>query len=230
MRDEELALLIQKSIGYTFGHFDSHMGRVLEVEPWKGKEGLAILSRYPIASVEMMEYAQIVTLNINDCQVACTHLHLPWDSVIAQEQTIIKLTKNVEQIQADYQLIVGDFNCGELSSVHHFLKGYRSLYHEEVIRYWTDLADVAEEFLGKKKLPTLDLSHNPRWRQGVVTDHSARVDCVFLKDSYPNEYLRLVDYQLFGSEVYESTELCASDHYGIMVELKLPDKKKGMLL
>ncbi len=219
---DALAQKIQESLGYPYGCFESHIGRVIEVEPWKGTEGLAILSRYPIESVEMMEYAQIVTLSMNHKQITCIHVHLPWDSVIAQEQTIIKLIRKVESIPSDYQLIVGDFNCGESSSVHHFLKGYRSLNHAEVNRYWTDLAEVAQEFLNRKKRPTLDLSHNPRWKHNVVTDISARVDCIFLKDSFPNEYLRLADFQMFGEEIYDSTQLCASDHYGIWVELEFP--------
>jgi hypothetical protein len=60
-------------------------------------------------------------------------------------------------ISSDYRFILGDFNCSQTSSAQQYIKGYRSLNQTEVRPYWTDLALVAEEFLGIEREMTLEI-------------------------------------------------------------------------
>jgi endonuclease/exonuclease/phosphatase family metal-dependent hydrolase len=157
--------------------------------------------------------------------ILLVNVHLPWDSVIAQEECIVKINKEISTVSSDYRFILGDFNCSETSSVQQYLKGCRSLNNTEVNHYWTDLALVAEEFLGVGLEMTLDLSNNPRWKGKPLTDNSARVDCIFIHDCFPQPYPVLKSIRYFGKDVSKKTGFCASDHYGVFAELQMPYEK-----
>lgn len=117
-------------------------------------------------------------------------------------------------------------NCGEHSSVHQYLRGDTSLHGTEVKTYWTDLACVAEEWLGVRKELTLNLKTNPRWKGQTVTDNSTRVDCIFMHDCFPRECPILKTLSTFGKAISEAPGLCASDHYGVYVDLQMPYEKQ----
>lgn len=202
--------------------FTPHHGRVVEAEPWKQNEGLAVYSKHPIKYTKYLEYALIVVVEHMGSLILLVNVHLPWDSVLAKEKCIMDVIKEISTAESDYQFILGDFNCSESSSVHEYLKGHRSLNGTEVKTYWTDLALVAEEFLGVKREMTLDLRKNPRWKGKSVTDNSSRVDCIFIHDCFPNPYPILKELKYFGKEISEKTGLCASDHYGVFIDIEMP--------
>lgn len=195
---------------------------MVAVEPWRENEGLAVYSKHPITFVKYIEYALIVVVEHVESSILLISVHLPWDSVIAQEECIVNIFKGIPAISADYRFILGDFNCSETSSVHQYIKGYRSLNKTEVNPYWTDLALVAEEFLDTRREMTLDLGNNPRWKGKSITDISMRVDCVFIHDCFPNPYPALKRLSYFGKKIDERTGFCASDHYGVFVDLQRP--------
>lgn len=225
VRDSEFNERIKEATDFENYCFVQHEGRVVEVEPWRANEGLSVYSKYPIKYVKYIEYALIVVIEHKGNSILLVNVHLPWDSVIAQEECIINIIKEISTISSDYRFILGDFNCSEMSSVQQFIKGLRSLKDSEVNHYWTDLSLVAEEFLGVKKEMTLDLSNNPRWKGKPLTDNSARVDCIFIHDCFPKPYPVLNDLRYFGKEVNEETGYCASDHYGVYVEIQMPYEK-----
>jgi endonuclease/exonuclease/phosphatase family metal-dependent hydrolase len=207
---------------YEHHHFAAHQGKVVVSEPDRDDEGLAVYSKHPIQYTKYIDYALIAVIEHMGNSILLVNVHLPWDSVLAQEECIVNIVKEISTISSKYRFILGDFNCSETSSVQQYIKGYRSLNQTEVRPYWTDLALVAEEFLGIEREMTLDLKRNPRWKGKSITDHSARVDCIFIHDCYPNPYPALKALKYFGKEINEKTGFSASDHYGVFADLQMP--------
>lgn len=222
VRNEAFNERLLQGTDYKYHCFASHEGRVVTAEPWRQNEGLAVYSKHPIKYTKYIDYALIVVVEHKDSSILFVNVHLPWDSVIAQEECIVSIIKDISTISSDFRFILGDFNCSEASSVQEYIKGLRSLNNTEAKPYWTDLALVAEEFLGIKREMTLDLKNNPRWQGKTITDNSSRVDCIFIHDCFPKPYPTLKALRYFGKEVSEKTGFCASDHYGVFVELQMP--------
>jgi endonuclease/exonuclease/phosphatase family metal-dependent hydrolase len=210
---------------YKYHCFAPHQGRVVTAEPERQNEGLAVYSKHPIKYTSYIDYALIVVVEHMGSSLLLVNVHLPWDSVIAQEECIVGIIKEISTISSDYRFILGDFNCSDTSSVQQYIKGHRSLNNTEVRHYWTDLSLVAEEFLGIKPEMTLDLSNNPRWKGKSITDNSARVDCIFIHDCFPYPYPSLIALSYFGKAVNEKTGYSASDHYGVFADLQMPYEK-----
>lgn len=225
VRNQAFNQRLLQEMNYKNSCFAPHEGRVVAVEPWRQNEGLAVYSKHPIKFTKYIEYVLMVVIEHLGHSILLVNVHLPWDSVIAQEECIIKIIQEISTISSDYRFILGDFNCSETSSVQQYLKAHQSLHKTEVNHYWTDLALVAEEFLGIKKEVTLDLSNNPRWKGKPLTDNSARVDCIFIHDCFPNPYPILKALQYFGKDVSEKSGFSASDHYGVFADLEMPYEK-----
>ncbi|MAU00127.1 MAG: hypothetical protein CL608_23555 [Anaerolineaceae bacterium] len=227
VRSEAFNERLLRGIDYKNACFAPHAGRVVTMEPERQTEGLAVYSKHPIRHTQYMEYALIVVVEHMGSSILLVNVHLPWDSVLAQEECIVRIIEEISTISSDYRFILGDFNCSETSSVQQYIKGYRSLNKTEVHHYWTDLALVAEEFLGIRKEMTLDLSNNPRWKGKPLTDNSSRVDCIFIHDCFPQPYPTLKGFSYFGKAVNEKTGFSASDHYGVFAELHMPYESRG---
>jgi endonuclease/exonuclease/phosphatase family metal-dependent hydrolase len=225
VRDKAFHERLLQATGYKNHCFAPHEEKEADGASWEQGEGLAVYSKFPIKFTHAIEYALIVAVEQMGHSILLVNVHLPWDSVIAQEECIVNINKEISTISSDYQFILGDFNCAETSSVQQYLKGCRSLNNTEVHHYWTDLALVAEEFLGIGLEMTLDLSNNPRWKGKPVTDNSARVDCIFIHDCFPQPYPALKFLRYFGKDVSEKTRFSASDHYGVFAELQMPYEK-----
>lgn len=222
VRDRAFNERLLQGTDYPNHCFVPHEGRVVTVEPWRREEGLAVYSKHPIKYSKYLEYTLFVVVEHLGSSILLVNVHLPWDSVIAQEECIVSIVRELSAIEADYRFILGDFNCSETSSVHQYIKGLRSLNGTEVSHYWTDLAFVAEEFLGIRREMTLDLMNNPRWKGKPLTDNSSRVDSIFIHDCFPRPYPVLRALRYFGKEVSPKTGFCASDHYGVLVDLQMP--------
>lgn len=89
--------------------------------------GLLVLSRLPIEESFELPYALTVRVTQNQKRLILINVHLPWDSVIKQENAIVEITESTRQIQTDYLFILGDFNNSENSSIYCFLKNEQSL-------------------------------------------------------------------------------------------------------
>lgn len=221
VKDRDFSEELAKSTNYL-----NHCFTPLEAPLGYEEYGLAVYSKYPIKYHKYTNNALIVIIEHMDNLILIVNVHLPWDSILAKEECIVNIIKEISTISSDYRFILGDFNCSEESSVYQYLRGNRSLKGTEAYPYWTDLASVAEEFLGIKKEMTIDLINNPRWKGKPLTDNSSRVDCIFIHDCFPKPYPILKDLQYFGKAVDEISGLCASDHYGVYVELQMPYEKK----
>lgn len=181
---------------------------------------LAILSKLPFVSMRSFCEALIVTIQINDSLLEVMNVHLPWDSVLSCEKQVIALINENKKFNADYSIFCGDFNCVDGSSVQNFLFGRQSLYGEEAVPVWDDLAIAYQNLTGIKPKATLDLSTNPRWKEnGYKECAGTRIDWILLKETYPKPTPKLNSFGLFGTEVSHKTGYCASDHYGVFAEL-----------
>lgn len=181
---------------------------------------LAVLSKLPFVSKYSFSEAIIVNVQIGKYTIEVINVHLPWDSVLSCEKQVIALVNKNKKSKADYSFFCGDFNCEEGSSVQNFLLGKQSLYGEEAVPYWEDLAIVYQNITGIKPKATLDLASNPRWKShGYKECAGTRIDWVLLKYAWPNPSPKLKEFHLFGTEVSQSSGYCASDHYGVLAEL-----------
>lgn len=190
-------------------------------------EGLALLSRYPIRESRFLhrcpEYANAAALHtIIDAQsltLSVTNVHLPWDSVISRERQAAAIQRFINGQDADYSLLLGDFNDGPDAGVGRFFSGMQPLEGVEAAPCWNDLAHTWSCHTGEPVPPTLDTVRNPRWT-GCKSPYAPRVmDRIYLRDSW-NE-VSLEGVQLFGQKVSAQTGLAPSDHWGVWAELTL---------
>lgn len=183
------------------------------------EEGLSILSRFPIENCYYTSYAIIATINFENSTILFANMHLPWDSAIKREESIINIVNETTKIKCDYYFILGDFNCSENSSVQRFLLGESSLINAEANPYWYDLASAYAELSNTPLDPTLNFRENPRWKGKNSIETNQRFDRILMKNTYPNEFPKLEKVFVFGKDVSKSG-YCASDHYGVCAELK----------
>ena len=191
-------------------------------------EGLAFLSKYKIKDTcflnESIEYSNSLALNIviefNGFKISITNVHLPWDSVLAKEKQIVTIDQYIHKEKADFSIILGDFNCTEDSSVHHYLLGDQSLLGQESKPYWNDLANVHAYLNNYKIAPTLDFVNNPRWKGRNTNYIPDTCDRIYIMESNNWEYkFILKNVYTFGKNVSPSTGYAPSDHYGLLAEV-----------
>ncbi len=183
--------------------------------------GLSVLSRLPIDGSRELPYALAARVTVNQKNVILVNVHLPWDSVIKQENAIVEIVEETRQLRSDYLLISGDFNNSENSSIYRFLKNEQSIGGCEA--YFFDLAEAFSEITGTKIIPTLNFRENPRWgmsQKRNTLEVSRRFDYIMLKNPYPEEFPILKEYGIFGRDISRETGLSASDHYGVYAELE----------
>ncbi|WP_240842428.1 endonuclease/exonuclease/phosphatase family protein [Acidaminobacter sp. JC074] len=212
VRNEAYFNKLKEELNYPFGIFHPH----------EDEDGLAILSKWPIEFLEYTHFGLICLIDHGDFKYQVINVHLPYDSILEKETCIVKIMEKAKNIESDYEFILGDFNSNEKSSIYSYVSGDRSLLGTEVDVYWTDLACVAKEQLGLKRQQTLDLMHNPRWKNTSITDAGAEVDFIFIHDCYPNDYPSLEYFVYFGHSIDEETGYSPSDHYGVFSQLKMP--------
>ena len=184
-------------------------------------DGLAIFSKHPLLTKVHTNYAILVTCEYNNNKILVVNVHLPWDSVMKKENYMVKIIHETSKIAADYTVLTGDFNCSDKSSVHQYLIGDITLLNTEANPCYYDLAEVYAEINNETPENTLNIRTNPRWQGNNVAYTGGRVDRVYLKDAFPKSQPILKSFALFGKEINEKSGYCASDHYGVMVEVEL---------
>lgn len=189
------------------------------------EEGICVLSTYPIIEKEDWTdvNAQYVTVQYNLKTWGIVNTHLPWDSVIKREKYISKIVSGLAEKNCDYVFILGDFNSGNDSNVFRMLKGECSLYETEANPCYYDLALASAQVSGVTVKSTLDFQNNPRFHENTI-EISQRFDRIFLRNTYPVEFPRLVECDVFGTKVYSEIDLCASDHYGVYAVVESEEK------
>ena len=163
-------------------------------------EGLAILSKYPVDDCtflhEYPEYANSKAQNIlfryGTSRFSFTNVHIPWDSVREKEKQIVAIDKYIQdqKEQADYFVLLGDFNSDINSSVHRFLTGEQTINNEE---------------------------SNPNWLDIMGIYSPANTDRIYILDNW--EPMEFVNAEIFGTAISPINNLSASDHYGVVVDV-----------
>lgn len=196
---------------------------------YKGEnEGLAILSRYPLeesfffqTSIKFSESNAInVIVKVSNLKISVTNLHLPWDSVRQQEKQIVAIDQYIhsQNEKADFFVLLGDFNGNMDSSVNHFLLGDQTIDGNESNLYWNDLQSG---YCIRRNIPltaTLDFINNPRWQGNETISVPMVADRIYVMQSWDN--ITMNELKIFGTDISTDTQMCASDHYGIVAELQ----------
>lgn len=191
-------------------------------------EGLSILSKYPLESCVFLhtqkEHCSSNALNVvfraGNARFSLTNVHLPWQFIRTKEEQIIAIDRFIhsQHGQADYFLLLGDFNCGESSSVHCYLEGDQTLHGADAAPYWLDIADTYSVLSGVRFPPTLDCIGNPRWKGRNTIYAPENFDRIYILDNWTDFSFEKV--QVFGTEADAVTKLCPSDHYGVAAEIR----------
>ena len=190
------------------------------------EEGLAILSKFPIRNTvflyEREEFKYSVALHVSfeaeGMKFSLTNVHLPWDSVKKREEQIVAINTFLHAKQeADFFLLLGDFNSDTGSSVDRFLRGEQTLNGAEANPCWNDLASAYAARCNETVKATLDVVHNPRWAGTKSIYTPETMDRIYLMDHWYET--RLESVRLFGTEVSPETHLAPSDHYGLVAEV-----------
>lgn len=163
-----------------------------EITPWFYQEHLSLLKAYPYSKFGKYtnEEEQIVAI----------------DKFMHEQKTL-----------ADYFIVLGDFNSGINSSVHRFMLGEQTINGNEAKPYWYEVSSVYAAVNGKELLPTLDCINNPRWKGKAATYAPENFDRIYVMD-VRNGY-QFNNVELFGTEVSNVNNLCASDHYGVVADI-----------
>lgn len=211
--------ILTHKIGYPYCEFRKYIDE---------DEGLAILSKYPIESSTFLhtdlEYANSNAQNIlyrcGKSRFSLTNVHLPWDSVKEKEKQIIAIDKFIhkQKEQADYYILLGDFNSGIISSVHRFLTGEQTINSEESNPYWIDIIGNYAALHELPLLPTLDCKNNPRWKGKNTIYAPENVDRIYILDNWAT--MKFVSTEIFGTAINPINNLSASGHYGVVVDVE----------
>lgn len=191
------------------------------------EEGLAILSRYPIKSCFFLntseEFVYSAALNVifevGESRFSLTNVHLPWDSIKTQEEQIVAIDRyiHMQKGQADYFIMLGDFNGGFNSSIHRYLNGEQTINGNESNPYWDELSSAFAILNDLPLRPTLDFVNNPRWGGKNTFYIPSVVDRIYILDNWVEKTLRNV--RIFGTDISSENNLSASDHYGVVAEV-----------
>lgn len=189
-------------------------------------EGLAVLSKYPIISswtnwddTEDVHNSGImnVILNIDGLKIGVTNVHLDYKHSYNREIEIVKAVKMVEELEVDYNMMLGDFNTYPNSVIHSYLSGCQSIMEHSTS--WIDLAEAYSLKYGATTEITLDFYNNPRWDKEYTLEIPGRFDWIMLKNPYPSKCPMLKDYRLIGN--HRINGITPSDHYGVLCNIKI---------
>lgn len=205
---------------------------VFEAHSHDPSEGLAFLSRHPIAQAEAgwqgdsqpAEGGLRIHIRADDTPLSITNVHLG-SSMVDILQRERQVTAIAEWIAARQEpgmldLLCGDFNAYPGSSIHNFLLGQASLRGHSA--QWFDLALYDAHRKGTDASPTLDFIRNPRWSQEHTIGVPARFDWILLRDCYPDPYPYIDRVELFGIEPTPIAQVVPSDHYGVFADIRMP--------
>ena len=189
------------------------------------EEGLAMLSHYPLIFLESLyqreQYGNSVAMNaffmVDGVRFSLTNVHLPWDSVGVREHQILAVDRHLREQNADFHILIGDFNGDIGSSVDRYLCGDQTLHGCEANPSWNDLSRAYAARTGEPVRPTLDTVNNPRWA-GKKSMYAPMVpDRIYIRDHWYETELESVG--VFGTKVSKKTGYAASDHYGVVAEV-----------
>jgi endonuclease/exonuclease/phosphatase family metal-dependent hydrolase len=100
-------------------------------------------------------------------------------------------------------------------------QGETRKYKRKASPYWDDLAEAWADMTNTPPEYTLDIRNNPRWRGKNAAAKGVRMDRIYLRDAFPKPSPQLLGFSLFGKAVDAQSGFCASDHYGVLAEIRV---------
>jgi len=214
------AATIAEACGYTY--------LVERRYPDEPAEGLAVLARFPLAHIDIPDtrgFALRVECAVHGYPWAVTTLHLDWQRPLTREEQIVRLAREIDARQTGrFELMTGDFNSTPESSIYQFLRGQMSLSGQDTVS-WLDLAARDAARTGTVPGATLDVLRNPRWHDVPTLERPMRLDWILMRDLFNSglPWPKLEQVVMFGEEPAGGANVVASDHYGVLAILEVPD-------
>jgi endonuclease/exonuclease/phosphatase family metal-dependent hydrolase len=205
-----------------------------------GQEGLAILSRAPLADTRTLALPEartadtrlllsgLVATDADPIWVHTTHLHYRLDDGLARENQVLAIDATIRALGRDKdsapQILCGDFNATPDSDEIRFLRGLTTLDGRRT--HWQDawlrLHRECQPGDGPNEGITWS-SENELSRALRSLDIDRRIDYVFVtsrkKDGRATVHASQV--VLTEREGQGPDEICASDHYGVMADVQV---------
>lgn len=212
VKDKSLAAKIANKLGMSY-YFANYAA---------GKEGICVLSKYPFLEKDSWiidANAQYVQVEYKNKTIGVVNLHLPWDSVLRREKCISTIITKLEDKKSDYLFVLGDFNCGDNSDVIRMMLGDCLIQGIEANPCFYDLASASAQLSNSCAKDTLNFLKNPRFHTNTI-EINQRFDRIFLRNTYPLKFPKLIECDIFGTEAYSENGLSASDHYGVYARIE----------
>jgi len=193
-----------------------------------GEEGLAILSRYPIAEhrvtrlpderpteARILLSAKIDT-PVGETWVHTTHLHWRLADGMARERQVVAIDEVVRSIDSERpQLLCGDFNAEPEADEIRFLRGLTTLAGRR-----THYQDAWQRcYPGERGWTWAMTNENTQPLRSIDIDR--RIDYIFVTTRKKDGRGTIYDAELILQQPHPEEGYCASDHYGLAAEIEL---------
>ena len=204
-----VAQYIANTTGYPYCIFNEY--------PDSPDEGIAILSKYPISSEDVIWSKNIketnycanrITFKYGSYEYGITNVHLNWKSTIVRDEQIREVHEWILEDNKSYEVLCGDFNDEPNSSIHQYLTN----------NHWIDAAQLNEEINNIKAQPTLDYINNSNIKNESSLNIQARYDWILLK-LHKNLKLPSISVEVFGNKPTAKAQILPSDHYGVVLDI-----------
>jgi endonuclease/exonuclease/phosphatase family metal-dependent hydrolase len=190
----------------------------------KGQEGLAILSREPLAESRVLALPEprpgdariLLSGLVGDIWVHTTHLHYRLDDGVAREQQVLAIDAQLRALGRDNtsppQVLCGDFNATPDSDEIRFLRGLTTLggRRTHFQDAWLRLHPHDEGITWS--------SENELTRPLRSLDIDRRIDYVFVTSRKKDGRGTVRDCRVVLTD--REGGLCASDHYAVYAEVQ----------
>jgi endonuclease/exonuclease/phosphatase family metal-dependent hydrolase len=188
-----------------------------------GEQGLAILSRAPLAEHRVLELPDarqgdvriLLSGKVGDIWVHTTHLHYRLDDGVARENQVVAIDDAIRQFRDNTsppQILCGDFNATPDSDEIRFLRGLTTLAGKR-----THFQDAWMRIHGNEEGITWS-SENELTRPLRSLDIDRRIDFIFVTSRKKDGRGTVRDCRVVLTG--RDDGICASDHYGIYADVQ----------
>jgi endonuclease/exonuclease/phosphatase family metal-dependent hydrolase len=192
-----------------------------------GEEGLAVLSRRPIAARRVFPLpdrrpteARILLSTCLETSVGpvwfhTTHLHYRLDDGLARERQVVAVDDALRSLAGDPHILCGDFNATPDADEMRFLRGLTTLagrrthYQDAWLRCRSDDPGLTWS------------AQNPEVRAQRTLDVDRRIDYIFVSSRHKDGRGTVLDARVVLTERDPGSGSPASDHYGVLAEVQL---------
>lgn len=169
-------------------------------------DGLGFLSNYDIKLNTTYSENNNFLMRVTYKNTSFTNIHLDWEKKENRVKGIDAYFDLLEIDNNDHEFLLGDFNDIPEDNIHYDL-------------IMNDFYDVHKDYTHSTNdlpMPTLDMEHNPRWRNTNTEEQPSRCDWIML---YSSNKVKVTDAKLIGTK--EVNGIAPSDHYGVLADVDI---------